>query len=184
MSRIGNAPVVIPSGVQAKVQGSVFTVSGPKGELSRSFHPLVSVEVKDGIIHVRRTSEKNKVKALHGLTRSLCMNMVQGVHQGFQKTLEIQGVGYRAQLEGNKLVLFLGYSRPVTYLPPNGVQIEISGQQVTVRGADKELVGQTAAKVRSFRSVEPYKGKGIRYLGEYVRRKAGKAGKVGAGAAK
>lgn len=179
MSRIGNQPIPIPAGVEVKLEGSNIHVKGGKGELSRGLPEDIQVAVEDGQIVVTRPSDQPKHRALHGLTRSLVANMVTGVSQGFAKNLEIRGVGYRASLQGDKLVLAVGYSHPVEMTPPDGIELEVPRPtQIIVRGIDKQLVGETAAKIRRTRQVEPYLGKGIRYEGERVRRKAGKAGKV------
>jgi len=176
-------PISLPEGVRADIQGVQVTVTGPKGGLSREFHPDMRVVLEEGQLKVRRPTDQRHHKALHGLTRSLLNNMVIGVTQGFQKQLEIHGVGYRVDLQGDgSLVLHLGFSHPVNIVPPEGIQFEVEARtkRITVRGIDKELVGQVTAEIRAWRPPEPYKGKGIRYVGEYVRRKAGKAGKVGA----
>lgn len=179
MSRVGKAPIELPKGVEVMVEGTTVTVRGPKGELSREIVADMKVEQDEGIVRVVRQSDQPGHRALHGLTRALIANMVKGVSEGFQKTLEIQGVGYRAQMEGKTLVLALGYSHPVNVAPPEGVEFEVDGtSKVIVRGINKQAVGQAAADVRKIRPPEPYKGKGIRYEGEYVRRKAGKAGKA------
>ena len=182
MSRIGRMPISLPEGVRADIQGVQVTVTGPKGGLSREFHPDMKVVLEEGQLKVRRPTEQRHHKALHGLTRALLNNMVIGVTQGFQKQLEIHGVGYRVDLQGDgSLVLHLGFSHSVNIVPPEGIQFEVEARtkRITVRGIDKELVGQVTAEIRAWRPPEPYKGKGIRYVGEYVRRKAGKAGKVG-----
>lgn len=179
MSRVGKAPIELPKGVEVKVEGTTVTVKGPKGELSREIVREMKVEQSDGVLQVVRPSDQPRHRALHGLTRALIANMVKGVSEGFQKTLEIQGVGYRAQMEGKTLVLALGYSHPVNVAPPEGIEFEVDGtSKVVVKGINKQAVGQVAADVRKIRPPEPYKGKGIRYEGEYVRRKAGKAGKA------
>ena len=180
MSRIGRMPIALPAGVEVVQEGSLIRVRGPLGELQREIHPEVTVERTDGSLRVIRPSDEPRHRALHGLTRSLVANMVTGVTTGFTKALEISGVGYRAQLQGTKLVLALGYSHPVEVNPPDGISFQLeTPTKVAVFGADKELVGQTAAYIRARRKPEPYKGKGIRYAGEVVLRKAGKAGKVG-----
>ena len=179
MSRVGKMPIVLPSGVEVRIEGSQVTVKGPKGELSRSLDPDMKLEMADSVITVSRPSDNARHRAAHGLTRSLVQNMVAGVSEGFSKTLELQGVGYRAQMQGATLVLAVGYSKPVEVPPPPGIEFEVEGTtRVIVRGINKEDVGQAAADVRKVRPPEPYKGKGIRYEGEYVRRKAGKAGKA------
>ncbi len=164
------------------IQGSRVSVRGPKGELARQFPTEIGFEIEDGQLLVRRSSDAPRHRALHGLARSLLANMVAGVREGFAKTLELQGVGYRAALQGDRLVLSLGFSHPVEVAPPPGVRFEVEGtSRIRVLGIDKEKVGQAAADLRSIRPPEPYKGKGIRYLGERVRRKAGKAGKAAKG---
>jgi large subunit ribosomal protein L6 len=181
MSRIGRQPIPIPSGVEVRLDGPFITVTGPKGTLARSLPPAMLLEMTDGTIVVTRPSEAKTHKQLHGLTRTLVANMVEGVTSGFRKTLEISGVGYRAQKVGDKLQLNLGYSHPVEIAPPDGIAFEVETPvKLAVVGIDKELVGQVAAKVRATRKPEPYKGKGVRYAGEVIRRKAGKAGKIGA----
>lgn len=178
MSRIGKNPIQVPSGVDIKIDGSDVTVKGPKGELKRRFHERVTISVDDGVATVDRNDESRQARALHGLSRALLANMVTGVSDGYRRELEIQGVGYRAQLKGKDLELQVGYSHPVTIPAPSGITFEVpEPTKVAVSGIDKEMVGQVAANVRKVRPPEPYKGKGIRYAGEYVRRKAGKAGK-------
>jgi len=181
MSRIGKAPIPVPSSVQVTIRGSDVTVKGPKGELTRTFHRDIAVRLEDNQLVVSRPTEQRQHRALHGLSRALLANMVHGVTEGFQKELEINGVGYRAQVEGETLVLNVGYSHPVEIVPPPGISISVEKgyRNITVHGVDKELVGRVAARIRAVRKPEPYKGKGIRYVGEYVRRKAGKAGKIG-----
>ena len=177
MSRIGKKPIPIPQGVNVEVKGNLVVVKGPKGELKREFHPGVTVEVKDNTIYVRRQSDAKKYRALHGLTRSLINNMVIGVTQGFQKVLEIQGMGYRAQLKGQELNLQIGFSHPVVVKPKPGITFEVQGtNRIIIKGIDKEVVGQQAAEIRAFRKPEPYKGAGIRYQDEYIRKKEGKKG--------
>jgi large subunit ribosomal protein L6 len=179
MSRIGKQPVVIPSSVQVEVAGSSVTVRGPKGELRRDVHPEMRLHLEDGKLLVTRASDAPQHRALHGLTRALLANMVAGVSEGFSKTLELQGVGYRAQQMGKNIQVAVGFSHPVEVPAPEGITLEVDGtSRIHVRGIDKELVGQTAAEIRNIRPPEPYKGKGIRYEGERVRRKAGKAGKA------
>ncbi|MFQ6019649.1 MAG: 50S ribosomal protein L6 [Dehalococcoidia bacterium] len=179
MSRIGKQPIPIPSGVEVRVEGRRVNVTGPQGELSREIPPDMRVQLSENVISVSRPTEQPRHRALHGLTRSLLANMVTGVSQGFTKVLELQGVGYRAQMQGSNLVLAVGYSHPVEIAPLPGIQFEVDGtSRVLVKGIDKELVGQVAADVRAVRPPEPYRGKGIRYAGEHVRRKAGKAGRV------
>jgi large subunit ribosomal protein L6 len=180
MSRIGRMPIPLPSGVEVTQEGSTLRVEGPLGRLERTIHPEMVVERGEGELRVVRPSDEPRHRALHGLTRTLVNNMVVGVTTGFTKGLEISGVGYRAQLQGTKLVLALGYSHPVEVDPPQGISFQVeTPTRLAVVGADKELVGQTAAYIRSRRKPEPYKGKGIRYAGEQILRKAGKAGKVG-----
>ena len=180
MSRIGRLPITVPSTVDVTIDGRLLTVKGPKGTLSRSLHPDITVSREDGTLVVTRPTEQKTHKQLHGLTRTLVNNMVVGVTDGYRKGLEITGVGYRAALSGKKLQLNLGYSHPIEIDPPEGISFEVeSPTRLAVVGIDKELVGQIAAKVRSTRKPEPYKGKGVRYAGEYIRRKAGKAGKIG-----
>jgi len=175
MSRIGKRPVPLPKGVTALVEGRKVTVKGPKGEISRTVHPDLTLAVEDGVIVVRRPSDENLHKALHGLTRTLVANMVEGVTKGFSKSLEIQGVGYKAEPKPFGVQLVVGFSHPVPYHAPQGIKISVDNNVlVKVEGVDKELVGQVAAELRSVRPPEPYKGKGIRYVGEQVRRKAGK----------
>jgi large subunit ribosomal protein L6 len=180
MSRIGRLPITVPAGVDVTLEGTFITVTGPKGILTRTLTDRVTVEQEDGRILVTRPSEDKTTKSLHGLTRTLIANMVEGVTTGYRKNLEITGVGYRAALQGTKLQLNLGYSHPIEIDPPAGIGFEVdTPTKVGVVGIDKELVGRIAALVRSKRKPEPYKGKGVRYAGEVVRRKAGKAGKVG-----
>ena len=180
MSRIGRLPIAIPAGVDVTIDGRTVTVKGPKGSLSRDLHPDIAVSREDGSIVVTRPTEQKMHKQLHGLTRTLVNNMVVGVTDGYRKGLEITGVGYRAVKVGEKLQLSLGYSHQVEIEPPPGITFELENPtHLAVVGIDKELVGQIAAKVRSTRKPEPYKGKGVRYAGEQVRRKAGKAGKIG-----
>ena len=179
MSRVGKVPITIPSGVEVQVKGAHITVKGPKGELSRDMIPEMKLNLGDGVLTVGRPSDNPRHRSAHGLTRTLIANMVTGVSEGFAKTLELQGVGYRAQMQGPSLVLAVGYSNTVEVSPPPGIEFEVEGTtRITVRGISKEDVGQAAADVRKVRPPEPYKGKGIRYLGEYVRRKAGKAGRA------
>lgn len=180
MSRIGRMPITVPQGVTVDVNKSTVRVKGPKGELSRSFDPDMQISLEDGTLIVQRPTDRRRHRALHGLTRSLLNNMVVGVSEGFVRRLEIQGVGYRAGLQGKDLVLNVGYSHPVVVEPPDGIsfQVEKNYREISVSGVDKEMVGEMAARIRRVRPPEPYKGKGIRYEGEYVRRKAGKAGAV------
>ena len=179
MSRIGRLPVAIPAGVEVNVAaGNVVTVKGPKGTLERALPTEMEIKVEDGHVVVTRPNDLKKMKALHGLTRSLLHNMVVGVSEGYTKTLEVNGVGYRASKSGNKLTLNLGYSHPVEMIDPEGVETVLEGQnKITVKGIDKEKVGQYAAEIRDKRRPEPYKGKGIKYADEVIRRKVGKTGK-------
>jgi large subunit ribosomal protein L6 len=181
MSRIGKQPIPVAQGVTVEVQDGTITVKGPKGTLTREIvNPKIIVQQQDGTLVVTRTNDEKEQRSMHGLYRTLIANMVQGVSAGFTKTLEIQGVGYRVQKQGNNLVLSVGFSHPVEVSPPAGVTFDVEGNnRVLVSGIDKEQVGQVAANIRKVRPPEPYKGKGIRYQGEYVRRKAGKAGKGG-----
>jgi large subunit ribosomal protein L6 len=181
MSRIGKKPVLLPAGVQVKINGSSVHVKGPKGELTRSFDPAMTIVLKDNEVTVSRPDDLRQNRALHGLTRALLNNMVEGVTNGFKKTLVVDGVGYRAELTGKRLMLYLGYSHPIMVESPDGITLESDpkAKTISVAGIDKEKVGEIAAEIRSLRPPEPYKGKGIRYSDEVVRRKAGKAGKVG-----
>ena len=179
MSCVGKMPIELPTGVQVRVDGTRVTVTGPRGELSRDIDREMTVEQSDGRLLVSRPTDQQRHRAMHGLTRSLVDNMVKGVSEGFSKTLEMQGVGYRAQMQGQDLVLAIGSSHPVQIPPPPTIEFEVEGTtRIIVKGINREQVGQVAADVRKIRPPEPYKGKGIRYLGEYVRRKAGKAGKA------
>jgi large subunit ribosomal protein L6 len=185
MSRVGKKPIELPKGVDVTINGNAITVKGPKGELKRTVNDRIQV-VKDGaVVEVKRQSDEREDRALHGLTRALLANMVTGVSTGFTKVLEIgaESVGYRAEMSGKNLMLYLGYSHPIDFPPPAGINFTADSKTrtITVNGIDKELVGETAAQVRKLRPPEPYKGKGIRYQGEVVRRKAGKAGKTGKG---
>jgi large subunit ribosomal protein L6 len=184
MSRIGRLPIPLPERVEVEIKGSRVRVRGPRGELSRAFDPDMRISREGEQLIVQRPSDSRRHRAMHGLTRALLANMVAGVTEGYSKILEIEGVGYRAEVQGEKLVMQLGYSHPVEILPPPGIafDVERGGRVITVSGVDKELVGEIAARIRRQRPPEPYKGKGIRYRGERVRRKAGKAGKVGTGA--
>jgi large subunit ribosomal protein L6 len=174
-------PIPLPQGVEVKIKGSEVSVKGPKGELSRCFNPAIAISLNDGTITVSRPSDNRTHRSLHGLTRSLLANMVEGVSKGFQKDLELVGVGYRAQMVGEKVVIQVGYSHPVEVIPPLGVSVVVVGpQRISVQGIDKEVVGDVAAKIRAVRPPDHYKGKGIRYAGERVRLKPGKSGKVGA----
>jgi large subunit ribosomal protein L6 len=180
MSRIGRLPITVPSGVDVTIDGRTVTVKGPKGSLTRELHPDITVAREDDRLVVTRPTEQKTHKQLHGLTRTLVNNMVVGVTDGYRKSLEITGVGYRAAKVGEKLQLNLGYSHPIEIAPPSGISFEVENPtHLAVIGIDKELVGQVAAQVRSTRKPEPYKGKGVKYAGEYIRRKAGKAGKIG-----
>ncbi len=175
MSRIGRKPVVMPKGVSAQLDGTRITVKGPKGEISRLVHPELALALENETIVVRRPSDETRHKALHGLTRTLVANMVDGVTKGFAKSLEIQGVGYKAEPKPFGVQLVVGFSHPVPYHAPKGIKISVDNNvNVKIEGVDKELVGQVAAEIRAIRPPEPYKGKGIRYAGEQVRRKAGK----------
>ncbi|WP_420627261.1 50S ribosomal protein L6 [Candidatus Leptofilum sp.] len=180
MSRIGKAPITIPGGVQIEVKGGSVNVKGPKGKLTQIVHPDMQFEQEDGVFTVKRPSDSRQHRSLHGLTRALINNMVLGVSNGFSKILDIEGVGYRAEMDGKTLVLNVGYSHPVRFDPPQDVSfaVENRGKTITISGIDKQVVGEISAVIRKQRPPEPYKGKGIRYRGEYVRRKAGKAGKV------
>ena len=176
MSRVGRKPIAIDAGVKIQKTNLHLKVTGPKGELSADVHPDLAVDVKDNQVLVTRSSDAKEQRSLHGLWRALIQNMVTGVTTGYFKKLELVGVGYRAEMKGKKLQLLLGYSHPILFVPPDGVKIETPAQtNITISGIDKQLVGQVAAKIRSFRLPEPYKGKGVKYEGEYIRRKAGKA---------
>jgi len=175
MSRIGRKPIEVPDGVEIDVKPGAVAVKGPKGELSQDVNREMEVDLTDGTLTVSRPTDRGEHRALHGLTRSLIANMVEGVTDGFERRLEIQGVGYRAQLRGKNLEMALGYSHPVTIEAPEGIEFEVPQQtEVIVRGLDKQLAGETAARIRKARPPEPYKGKGVRYAGEHVARKAGK----------
>lgn len=185
MSRVGRLPIPIPSGVDVKVSAGTVSVSGPKGKLERTVHPEMRVALDSGRVVVTRRNDDRFHRALHGLTRALLANMIQGVTKGYQVELEIQGVGYRAQKQGQRLTLQVGFSHPVDITPPPGVTLDApQPTRIVIGGIDKQLVGQTAASIRAIRKPDPYKGKGIRYVGERVRRKPGKAGKAAVGAAK
>jgi large subunit ribosomal protein L6 len=178
MSRVGKKPIEIPTGVTVTFNENIVTVKGPKGELTRTFSPEMDIKVEENILSVTRPSDSKIHRALHGTTRALLSNMVEGVSKGFEKSLELIGVGYRAQKQGKKLVLNVGYSHPVEIEPEEGLEIEVpSNTKITVKGTSKERVGALAANIRDVRPPEPYKGKGIRYEGEFVRRKEGKTGK-------
>lgn len=178
MSRVGKKPIEIPAGVTVTLNNNTVTVKGPKGELTRTFKPEIAITVEENVITVARPSDVKEIRALHGTTRAVIANMVEGVSKGFERGLELIGVGYRAQKQGNKLVLNVGYSHPVEIEPEQGLEIEVpANTKVIVKGTDKERVGALAANIRGVRPPEPYKGKGIRYEGEFVRRKEGKTGK-------
>ena len=179
MSRIGLMPIPVPQGVKVNIKGNEVTVEGTKGKLVRLFHPDISIALKDGNLIVSRPSDNRNHRALHGLTRSLLANMVEGVTKGFEKVLELSGVGYRAQKAGNKISLQIGFSHPVEFTPPGGVEIMVDGtNRLRIVGIDKEAVGETAAQIRAIRPVDSYKGKGVKYAGEKLRLKPGKAGKA------
>jgi len=180
VSRIGRLPIEVPAGVEIKIDGSFVHVKGPKGELEWTFSPDMVIKKEDGAIVVERPTDQPTHRALHGTTRSVINNMVVGVSQGFERILEIEGVGYRAEVNGDNLVLNVGYSHPVVFEPPEGISFDVDMRlrQIKVSGYDKQAVGQLAADIRKVRPPEPYKGKGIRYQGEYIRRKPGKAGKT------
>mgnify|MGYP002732485400 FL=1 len=178
MSRVGRKPVEIPAGVTVTLNGNTVTVKGPKGELTRTFHSDIEIKVEDNIVVVNRPSDAKLHRSLHGTTRAIISNMVEGVSKGFERNLELIGVGYRAQKQGKKLVLNVGYSHPVEIEPEEGIEIEVpANTKISIKGTDKERVGALAANIRDVRPPEPYKGKGIRYEGEHVRRKEGKTGK-------
>jgi len=180
MSRIGSLPIAVPRGTEVKIDGSEVMVKGSKGELRRRFHPDISIVLKDGHLIVTRPSDSKTHRSLHGLTRTLLANMVKGVTEGFEKILEVNGIGYRAQKSGDKLLLQVGYANTVEFSPPPGITITVEGtNRIRVAGIDKELVGETAAKIRAIRPADSYKGKGIKYLEEKLRLKPGKSGKVG-----
>lgn len=180
MSRIGRMPVAVPAGVKVDIQGTNVHVKGPKGEMERSFSPSIGISMDQGQVIVQRSSDAPTHRAMHGTTRALLNNMIVGVSTGFEKVLEIDGVGYRAEMSGANLILHVGYSHPVTIEPPVGISfdVETKTRKVMIRGFDKEQIGQVAADIRKIRPPEPYKGKGIRYAGEKIRRKAGKSGKA------
>lgn len=176
MSRVGRKPIPITSGVKVQKTAQQVSVKGPKGELSAHVHEDIGFEIKDNQIFITRSSDTKEVRSLHGLWRALMQNMITGVTEGYTKKLELVGVGYKAELKGKKLQLSLGYSHPILFSPPDAIKIEVpQPTNIVVSGIDKQLVGQVAAKIRSFRPPEPYKGKGVKYEGEYIRRKAGKA---------
>jgi large subunit ribosomal protein L6 len=180
MSRIGKMPIAVPDGVKVTINGNHVTVSGKNGRLEQRFRPEMSISQDNGILTVERPNDSNQTRAYHGLTRALLNNMVVGVSEGFERRLEVEGVGYRAEMQGQNLVLNVGYSHPVVMEPPKDVSYEVEnrGKLIIVKGIDKQVVGEICAQIRKVRPPEPYKGKGIRYQGEHVRRKAGKAGKV------
>jgi large subunit ribosomal protein L6 len=180
VSRVGQMPITVPSGVDVTIKGSHVRVKGPKGQMEHTFPAAMDISHKDGIVTIERPSDERTHRALHGMTRALINNMVTGVSTGFEKVLEINGVGYRAEMAGDNLVLHVGYSHPVEVEPPDGISFELDNRtrQIKVMGYDKQSVGHVAANIRKVRPPEPYKGKGIKYLDERIRRKAGKAGKV------
>lgn len=185
MSRIGKQPVIIPNGVTATISGSNVILKGPKGELKKDFSPKMKLELQDNKIVVTRTGEEKFDKAIHGLTRNLINNMVEGVTKGYERRLEIVGVGYRANPNKNKINLTLGFTHPIDFVAPVGIEFKLDGEKkniIVITGIDKQVIGEVAAKIRSFRKPEPYKGKGIRYLGEKIAKKAGKAAGAGASA--
>jgi large subunit ribosomal protein L6 len=180
VSRVGRLPIEVPAGVDVKIDGSYVHVKGPKGELEWTFSPKMAIKLDDGMVIVERPSDEPMYRSLHGTTRSLINNMIIGVSKGFMRVLEIEGVGYRAELDGENLIINVGFSHPVVVEPPEGItfEVDMKVRQIRVLGYDKQVVGQVAADIRKLRPPEPYKGKGIRYQGEYVRRKPGKAGKT------
>ncbi|MBI2040003.1 50S ribosomal protein L6 [Candidatus Microgenomates bacterium] len=183
MSRIGNLPIIIPSGVTVEVSGHKLVVNGPKGILGMKVAQEIKVEIENNLIRVKRKNDQKRVKALHGLTRNLIANMIEGVTEGWTKFLELQGVGFRAQSSGDKLTLSVGYSHPVEIVAPPGINFEVSDNtKIKVSGIDKQLVGQVAANIKAIKPPDVYKGKGIRMMGEYIRKKLGKTGKIGVGA--
>ncbi len=175
MSRIGKLPVTIPNGVTVAREKDIITVKGPKGELKRKIHSTIKIVIEQDRVIVNRSFDDKEQRALHGLYRALINNMVSGVSEGFKKSLEIVGVGYKAEMKSDRIIFNLGYSHPIVLIPPKEISVTVTGQIVEISGIDKELVGHVAAKIRSFRPPEPYKGKGIKYVGEYIKRKAGKA---------
>jgi large subunit ribosomal protein L6 len=180
VSRVGNQPIPVPPGVEVSIKGDEVRVKGPKGELCRSFHPEMNIALDDGVLTVSRPTDNRIHRSLHGFTRSILANMVEGVSNGFKKNLELHGVGYRVQKSGDTFLIQVGYSKPVEIIPPEGIQvISDAPNQISVVGIEKELVGKFAAQIRAIRPPDPYLGKGIRYAGEQIRRKAGKAGKLG-----
>jgi large subunit ribosomal protein L6 len=180
VSRVGRLPIEVPAGVDVKIDGSYVHVKGPKGELEYTFSPEMTIKLDDGMVVVKRPSDEPVYRSLHGTTRALINNMIIGVSKGFKRVLEIEGVGYRAELDGKNLIINVGFSHPVVVEPPEGItfDVDMKVRQIRVLGYDKQVVGQVAADIRKLRPPEPYKGKGIRYQGEYVRRKPGKAGKT------
>ena len=180
MSRIGRMPVVVPKGVEVEIKGASVRIKGPKGELQQTFPASMDISMNEGAIEVKRPSDERSHRSLHGMTRALINNMVVGVSTGFERILEVNGVGYRAEMQGKNLVLYVGYSHPVVIEPPQGISFDTDAKtrQVKIMGYDKQMVGQVAADIRKVRPPEPYQGKGIKYLEEKIRRKAGKAGKV------
>ena len=178
MSRIGRAPITVPAGVEVKIDGSTVTAKGPKGELTKTMHSNIAIAMEGNVITVTRPDDAKENRALHGLTRTLIANMVEGVANGYKKELEINGIGYRAEKKGNDLFMKIGFSHDILMAPPAGVTVEVPApNKIIISGADKQVVGQFAAEVREKRPPEPYKGKGIKYVDEYIRRKEGKAGK-------
>jgi large subunit ribosomal protein L6 len=179
VSRIGRLPITIPASVKVDLSGSSVVVKGPKGEMQRTFSPLIDIAMENGLITITRRSDNPAERALHGTTRAVLNNMVRGVSAGFTRILEWDGVGYRAEMSGPTLMLYMGYSHPVKFEPPQGIsfEVDLKARQIKVNGYDKEVVGQTAAEIREIRPVEPYLGKGLHYQGEKIRRKAGKSGK-------
>jgi large subunit ribosomal protein L6 len=180
VSRIGQMPIKLPDGVKVTIEENAVRVEGPKGNLEQTFHSEISVKLNEDVLTVERANDEPQIRAFHGLTRALINNMVVGVSAGFEKVLQIEGVGYRPEMDGNDLILYVGFSHEVRVVPPEGITFEVDtrARLLRVQGIDKQLVGHVAADIRKIRPPEPYKGKGIRYQGEYVRRKAGKAGKV------
>lgn len=175
MSRIGRKPIPVPKGVKVTIDGKAVAVSGPKGNLKTEIDNTLSISIENNDLVLKRSSEEKKIKALHGLWRALVANMINGVSEGYQKKLEIVGVGYKAEIKGKGIQLALGYSHPIVFIPPAGIKLEVPiPTNIIIAGFDKQLVGQVAAKLRAFRPPEPYKGKGVKYAGEYIRRKAGK----------